>query len=143
VNFWHFMARMKAAGMTELISVSDAAGALGLDPETPLLGYVFKGEMARDKPELVRAFSAASRAAKDLLATDEAAWERLRPVMPAETEAEFEALTAGYRAGIPGTGAVDLASVRAMYELMARLGGSDLVGLTTELPEGVFVEAGG
>lgn len=140
VNYWHFMARMKAAGMMELISVADAAGALGLDPQTPLLGYVFKGEMLKDHPELIRAFAEASRASKDLLAKDDAAWERLRPMMPAKAEAEFEALKAGYRAGIPGTTSVDLESARAVFALMAKLGGADLVGTATELPEGVFLD---
>ena len=58
VNYWHFMAKMKAAGMRELISVADAASALGLDPETPLLGYVFKGEAVAADPELARSFAA-------------------------------------------------------------------------------------
>ena len=42
INFWHFLAKMKAAGMRELISVERAAEALGLDPDVPLLGYYFK-----------------------------------------------------------------------------------------------------
>lgn len=142
VNYWHFMARMKAAGMVELISVADAAVALGLDPDTPLLGYVFKGDMLRDSPELIEAFAAASRASKDLLATDDAAWERLRPMMPANTEAEFEALKEGYRTGIPGTAPVDLDNARAVFALMARLGGAELVGSATEMPEGVFLDVG-
>lgn len=143
VNYWHFMARARAAGMRDLISVAEAAEALGLDPEMPLLGYVFKGEMLRDNPELVASFIAASRAAKDLLASDDAAWERLRPRMPASDEAEFEALKAGYREGIPGTGSVDLQSAATVFALMAQLGGADLVGSSAEMPEGVFVEAGG
>lgn len=140
VNYWHFMARMKAAGMVELISVADAAEALGLDAETPLLGYVFKGEMLRENPELIKAFAKASRTSKDLLATDDAAWERLRPMMPAKTDAEFEALKAGYREGIPGTASVDITSARAFFALMAELGGAELVGTATELPEGVFFD---
>ena len=35
------------------MSVSDAAEALGLDPETPLLGYVVKGDLLRSNPELI------------------------------------------------------------------------------------------
>ncbi len=143
VNYWHFMARMRAAGMTDLITVAEAAEALGLDPELPLLGYVFKGEMLRDQPELVAGFVAASRAAKDLLATDDVAWERLRPLMPASSEAEFEALKAGYRDGIPGETPVDVESAAAVFELMGELGGPDLVGSSSQMPEGVFVEAGG
>ncbi|MBD3624513.1 MAG: ABC transporter substrate-binding protein [Rhodobacteraceae bacterium] len=139
INYWHFMAKMKAAGMRELISVSDAAEALGLDPETPLLGYVFKGEMLAEQPELVRAFAAASRQAKELLATDDEAWERLRPMMRAGSDAEFEELKAGYRAGIPAPGGVAAEDAAAFFALMAELGGRDLVGEATELPEGVFV----
>lgn len=140
INYWHFMARMKAAGMVELISIGDAASELGLDPETPLLGYVFKGEMLKNNPELIQAFAKASRSAKDLLSKDDAAWERLRPMMPANTDQEFVALTAGYRAGIPGEAPVNLDSARAFFALMAKLGGAELVGTATELPEGVFVD---
>lgn len=143
VNYWHFMARMRAAGMTDLITVAEAAEALGLDPEMPLLGYVFKGEMLRDRPKLVSGFTAASRAAKDRLTTDETAWDRLRSRMPATNDAEFEALKAGYRAGIPGETRVDLESAAAVFELMGKLGGPDLVGSSPQMPEGVFVEAGG
>jgi NitT/TauT family transport system substrate-binding protein len=142
VNYWHFMARMRAAGMVELISVAEAAEALGLDPETPLLGYVFHGEMLRDNPELITGFATASRAAKDLLAADDAAWERIRPMMPAKTEAEFEELKAGYRAGIPSNAPVDQDSARGVFALMAQLGGEELVGTATELPDGVFLDIG-
>ena len=142
VNYWHFMAKMKAAGMRELISVADAASALGLDPETPLLGYVFKGEAVAADPDLARSFARASRAAKALLATDDAAWARLRPIMNVRSDAEFEALKAGYRDGIPSDGPVDMAGAAALFALMARLGGEELVGSATELPAGVFLDAG-
>jgi len=36
INFWHFQAKAKAAGMTEIISTQVAAESLGLDPTTPL-----------------------------------------------------------------------------------------------------------
>lgn len=139
INFWHFMAKMEAAGMRSLISVDEAARALGLDPETPLLGYVLRGEMLRNRPELVAGLAAASRAAKDLLAHDPAAWDRLRPLMNAADEAEFAALIAGFRAGIPSPAPVDEAAADRMLRLMADLGGSDLLGAVTTLPEGLFV----
>ncbi|MHA3977768.1 ABC transporter substrate-binding protein [Halovulum sp. GXIMD14794] len=140
INFWHFMAKMKAAGMRELISVTAAAEALGLDPATPLLGYVFKGEMLREQPDLVRAFAEASRQAKERLARDDVAWEELRERMRPETDAEFEALIEGFRAGIPTSASVSDEDAAAFFALMAELGGRDLVGDATELPEGVFVD---
>lgn len=142
VNFWHFAAKMEAKGMRRLISVADAAASLGLDPETPLLGYVLRGDMARSQPELVAGLAAASRRAKEILASDDAAWDRLRPIMRAEADADFAALKAGFVAGIPNPGPVDEAAAGRVLELMARYGGSDLVGAATKLPEGVFVQPG-
>lgn len=140
INFWHFSAKMKAAGLREIVSVSEAARALGLDPETPLLGYVVKGEMLRENPELVQALAQASRAAKDLLAKDDTAWARLRPIMNAKTDAAFDALKAGFREGIPGTDPVNIDAARTMFELMAELGGEKLLGSATTLPDGVFYQ---
>ena len=142
INFWHFMAKMEADGMRLLIDVAEAAEALGLDPDTPLLGYVVKGEMLRENPDLVQGLAAASRAAKDILAADDAAWDRLRPLMRVESDSEFNALVAGFRAGIPAPGPVDEAAADRMLRLMADLGGEELLGSATELPAGVFVQPG-
>ena len=142
VNFWNFMAKQETAGMREVISVDEATRQLGLDPDAPLLGYVVNGKMIREQPQLVAGLAAASRAAKDLLATDDAAWEPLRPLMNADTEAEFEALRAGWRAGIPAPGPVNEAEVAKLLAVMADLGGEELVGKATTLPEGVFASLG-
>ncbi|WP_425039276.1 ABC transporter substrate-binding protein [Primorskyibacter sp. S187A] len=142
INFWHFTAKMEASGMRKLVDVSVAAEALGLDPETPLLGYVVKGELLKSNPELVYGLAAASRAAKDKLATDDAEWARLRPKMKAKTDAQFDFLVAGFRAGIPAAGPVDEAAADKMLQLMAARGGGDLVGEATTLPEGVFLSPG-
>ena len=138
INFWHFMAKMKAAGMRELISVDTAAEALGLDPETPLLGYVVTGDYAREHPEVIEGLAKASLAAKDLLSSDDAAWEALRPGMNAADEAEFEALKEGWIAGIPASMEVDEEAAARMFDIMARLGGDELVGDAKTMPEGVF-----
>lgn len=140
VNFWHFLARMKARGMRELVSVEDAAAALGLDPETPLLGYVLKESFLAERPEIARALYRASRDAKTLLAEDDAAWAEIRPLMRVETEAEFEALRADFRAGIPEDRPADAAGADRFLRLMAELGGEKLVGKASSLPEGLFAD---
>ncbi|MBM7066405.1 ABC transporter substrate-binding protein [Actibacterium sp. 188UL27-1] len=142
INYWHFMAKMEAGGMRKLVDVSVASTALGLDPETPLLGYVVSGELLRDNPDLVQGLARASRAAKDMLATDDNEWDRLRPRMNAKTDAQFAALKSGFRAGIPTEGPVDEAAADKMLKLMVELGGPDLLGKATELPDGVFVQPG-
>ncbi|MFT6451031.1 MAG: NitT/TauT family transport system substrate-binding protein [Halocynthiibacter sp.] len=142
INFWHFLAKMEASGMRELVSVDTAAQALGLDPETPLLGYVMRAEMLRDHPELVNGMAAASRGAKEILGSDQAEWDRLRPRMNAKTDAQFGALVSGFRAGIPAPGPVDEVAAGRMLALMAKLGGEKLVGPLMELPDGIFYNSG-
>ncbi|GAA0296049.1 ABC transporter substrate-binding protein [Rhodovulum strictum] len=140
INFWHFLAKMKAAGMRELISVADASAALGLDPDTPLLSYVLKESFLAENPGIAEAFYAASREAKAMLLDSDAAWEAIRPIMNAANDAEFERLRDDYRAGIPAPGNVDAEAADRFLALMAELGGEELVGRATTLPAGLFLD---
>ena len=138
VNLWHFQARMEAGGARELVDVVTAARDLGLDPDTPLLGYVLRDSWIQANPQAARGLAAASAEAKRILSTDDSAWEDLRPIMNAESEAEFAALRDRWRAGIPSARGVDPAAAQRMFALMAELGGEELTGGLTELPEGLF-----
>lgn len=140
INFWHFLAKMKAAGMREVISVSDATRDLGLNPETPLLGYVMKESFLNVHPGLDQAFFEATRDAKALLLTDDNAWDAIRPMMNAATEAEFLRLRDDFRAGIPGRTPIDTNDASQFLALMAELGGETLVGQATHLPKGLFAD---
>lgn len=138
INFWHFAAKMKAAGMRELVDVNTAATDLGLDPATPLLGYVLRDSWIEEHPDLAQGLARASRQAKQVLAADDAAWEALRPAMNAADDAEFAALRDGWRAGIPPEGPVNAESAQAMFAVMAEFGGDELTGGMTALPDGLF-----
>lgn len=138
INFWNFQARMKARGAREILDVNTAARDLGLDPGTPLLGYVLREGWIAANPDLARGLAAASWEAKRILAADDAQWDKLRPIMNAETDAEFAALRDGWRAGIPPTQTVDPAAAQRLFSVMADLGGDELTGGLTELPEGLF-----
>ena len=142
INFWHFQAKMAAAGMVELQSIGSASEALGLDPKTPLLGYVVKGEDVDARPELYAEFAQSSKDAKSLLASDSTAWDAIREIMNAKDDAQFEALKAGFIAGIPSNDPIDEEAADRMLQLMAKLGGEDLVGKATTLPEGTFYKYG-
>lgn len=140
INFWHFLAKMKAGGMRELISVDTAGKALGLDPNTPLLGYYLKESFLDANPGLAQALYDASRDAKDLLANDPAAWETIRPRMNAKTDAQFERLKADWLGGIPARGPVNIEAANKMLQVMADLGGAELVGKADSVPEGLFAD---
>lgn len=140
INFWHFLAKMKASGMEEVISVETAGKALGLNTDTPLLGYYMKESFLAENPGLAQALYDASRDAKDLLASDDAAWEAIRPIMNAKTDAQFAQLKSDWLAGTPARGPVDIDGANKMLALMNDLGGADLVGKATTVPDGLFAD---
>lgn len=140
INFWHFLAKMKAGGMRELISVEEAGRALGLDTDTPLLGYYLKQSLLEEHPGLAQSFYEASRDAKDLLSSSEEAWEAIRPDMNASNDTEFDQLKSDWLAGIPARGPVDIEGANSMLALMYELGGAELVGGATVIPGGLFAD---
>jgi NitT/TauT family transport system substrate-binding protein len=101
-----------------------------------------KGELIREAPALVAGFAAASRDAKQVLSNDDAEWDRLRPVKNAGTDAEFAALKAGFRDGIPSAEPIDEDAAARLLAVMAEAGGADLIGNAKTLPDGVFYRAG-
>lgn len=136
VNNWNFNAKAQAAGARELVSVGEALADLGLDPQAPLLVYAIQRQRA--DAGLAPALAAASVAAKRLLAEDDTAWEAVRPLMNAATDAEFIALRDGWRAGIPPEGPVDLDAASRFFAVLAEFGGDEVTGGLTALPDGLF-----
>jgi NitT/TauT family transport system substrate-binding protein len=59
--------------------------------------------------------------------------------MKPKSDAEFTALIEGFRAGIPPADPIDIDAANRMLMVMADLGGSDLVGDLTKLPDGLFI----
>ncbi|MGZ2260240.1 ABC transporter substrate-binding protein [Roseobacter sp. A03A-229] len=140
INFWHFLAKNKAAGMRQLISVEEAGLALGLDTNTPLLGYYMKESFLAEHPDLAQGFFEASRAAKDKLASSEEAWDAIRPRMNAATDAQYDQLKSDWIAGIPDRAPIDAEAADKMLSLMSDLGGPELVGDATSVPAGLFAD---
>lgn len=139
LNFWHYHARLHAAGMKELIAVADMLPALGIKRVPPLIGWVFSEAWATKNPPAVKGFLDSLRAAKAILAAFDAEWARLRPLTKAEDDATFVALREGYRAGIPKSfGPEDVAAAEATFAVLARLGGAKLVGEARMLASGTF-----
>lgn len=139
LNFWHYAARLKAAGMTELVSVSDLLPALGIKRRPPLIGWVFGESWARKNDAAIRGFLESLRAAKKILASSDSEWERIRPLTKAEDDATFRTLRDVYRAGIPTSyNAEDIAAAKALFEILVKFGGTDLVGASQSLAPGTF-----
>ncbi|MEC7764951.1 MAG: ABC transporter substrate-binding protein [Pseudomonadota bacterium] len=140
LNFWHFNARSKAAGMKELISVTEMMDGLGVTEQPPLLGWVFRESVAAEKPDAIKGFLDASFEAKKMLKGRDTIWNDLRAMMRAEDDdALFTALRDDYRAGIVTDYTPALVDAAAeSYAILAEVGGPELVGDATEMPAGTF-----
>lgn len=138
LNYWHFCARLEAKGYTRLLGVNEAIKELGVANDVPQLGYVFREDFANENADLIEAFADASRAAKGLLQTDEE-WERIREKTKAKDDVTLETLKVRFQEGIPlSWGEVERADAAALYDLLAKLGGEELVGSSPTLAPGTF-----
>ena len=104
-----------------------------------MLGYAFRGEWAARNGEALRAFVAASQAAKERLAGSESDWTALAPLVGSNDEDVLAALRAGYAAGIPKRwGEAERRAAVDLYAILAQLGGERLVGRARSLDPGTF-----
>ncbi|WP_244400927.1 ABC transporter substrate-binding protein [Aurantimonas manganoxydans] len=139
LNYWHYAARLEAQGFRTLISGTDAAIAMGTAGPVASIGWVFSEAFAKDHQRAVEGFVAADKATKQLLATSDDAWDALKPLMKAEDDATFRILRDRYREGIPGrSGADEAVDTARLYEVLAEIGGSKLVGPSDTLVEGTY-----
>lgn len=139
LNFWHYSARLKAAGMTELISVENMLPVLGVKRKPPLIGWVFSERWAAENPQTIAGFLRALRDAKQILGSSDTEWDRLRPLTRAQNDRIQTALRDAYRAGIPTSfNQQDIAAARQLFATLAKYGGRDLVGDSNSLAPGTF-----
>ncbi|MDX1423581.1 MAG: transporter substrate-binding domain-containing protein [Kiloniellales bacterium] len=141
LTFWPYAARLEAAGHRRLAGVESLLADLGIAAPQALVGYVFRRALIEARPAALREFFAAIDRTNAVLDGSAAAWERLRPAMKVASDAEFEALKAGYRAGIPAPGApLDGKAAGQLFEILVSVGGERLVGAGTRFDPGVFLD---
>src|SRR5215218_10232900 len=140
--FWQFCARLKAKGFREILGAGEMARFFGASGEIALLGYLFDEDRSSDRT-ILAGFATASRQAKTLLASSDAAWEPVRPRMQAEDEATFQVLKRYFIQGVPKRDvSAERADAERLYAVLARLGGEKLLGSATSLPAGLYADIG-
>jgi len=139
LNYWNFSAALEAKGFRRLAGVEDLLPRLGVSGRPAMIGYVFAEAWGAQNRELVSRFVAATRKAKDILATSDAEWERLAPLIGTHDAATLAVYRDRYREGIPRRPIADEeADARVIYRVLARLAGPELVGPASELEPGTF-----
>ncbi len=139
LTFWPFAAKAEARGARAILAVEDAVSALGIGAGVPYIGYVFSQHWAERNPAVIDGFLTASRQARAILATSDAEWQRVKPITGAADDGELERLRDWYRHGIPRTwGTPERQAAEKLFDLLAKIGGPDLVGSISAVPAGTF-----
>lgn len=139
LNYWHFSARLEAAGFRRIIDSNEGAIALGADGPISAVGYVFDEDWAAENTETVLGFFRASREAKEILGTSDEEWETLRGMTNAEDDATLFALRDRFREGIPTRPlSEEMEDTARIYDILAEIGGERLVGPATRMTPGTF-----
>jgi NitT/TauT family transport system substrate-binding protein len=139
LTFWNFCADLEAVGQKRAIPMDDVLRRLGASGPVALLGYVFDGAWAARNRSAVDRFLEASRQAKDILAGSDAEWQRLAPRIGVNDAGTLALYRQRYSEGIPRRPVTDeAADARALYQILADIGGADLVGPGRELDGGSF-----
>ena len=139
LTFWNFCAELEAKGQKRAIPMDDVLHRLGANGPVALLGYVFDGAWAAHNRSAVDRFLDASRAAKEILAASDTEWQRLAPRIGVNDRSALAILRERYSEGIPRRRVADEeADARTLYQILADIGGVDLVGRGRELDTGSF-----
>lgn len=142
--YWTYCARLEPKGFRRLIGADDIMRAMGATGSIALIGYLFDGATVSGKAQAIAGFARASKAAKDMLAGDDSAWEVVRPLMSAEDAPTFDALKRDFLAGIPRRPlATERGDGERLYGVLAKLGGERLVGPGASLPPDLYFDGAG
>ena len=142
LNYWNFCAVLEAKGFRRVAGIEDLLPRLGASGRAAMLGYVFDETWAGANPDVIARFVAMTRAAKEILATSDAEWEKIAALTGAPDAATLRAYRDRYREGIPRRlVAEEEADARVLYHVLATVGGRELVGPAPELESGTFYHA--
>ena len=123
LNFWTYAARLSGSGYRKIIGMDEVLKALGIDPVPALVGFIWREETEAKKGAAIAAFLDAVAKANDILAKSDAAWERIRDLVKPENDAEFAAIKAFYREGIPPPWtAADTRSAEKLTQVLTECG---------------------
>jgi len=139
LNFWTQNVRLPAGEFRELISMKNALGGLNVDPIPAFVGFIWKESLEQSNPDGLSSFLTAIAAGNGVLATSDAAWERLKPSLKVQSDAEFDAIKRAYRAGIvPSWRAADAKSAEKLMQLLIDAGDQELIGAKTTFDPKLF-----
>jgi NitT/TauT family transport system substrate-binding protein len=143
LTFWNFCADLEGKGFRRAIDMEAIERRLGAEGPVAMVGYAFDaGWAARNRAAVARYLAIAAKA-KEILAGSEDEWTRLAPRIGVTGKAALDIYRKRYGEGIPRRPVRDEENdARALYHVLAELGGPELVGPARELDKGTYYDPG-
>lgn len=143
LDFWTYAARLQGDNFRTIIGMDEVLKGLGIAPVPSLVGFIWREETEAKKPTEIAAFLSVVEQGNAVLAKSDTAWERVRHLVRPESDAEFAAIKAYYRSGIPTpwTGA-ETRSAEKLTQVLLNVGGPQLLGSDTQFDPKLFHAAG-
>jgi NitT/TauT family transport system substrate-binding protein len=139
LTFWNFCADLESKGQRRAIAVDAVMRELGAKAPVAIVGYTFDGTWAAKNKSMVDRFLNMTWQAKEILASSAADWQRLAPRIGVNDPKALAIYRQRYGEGIfRRPVAEEAADARALYRVLAELGGIDRVGMARELDAGTF-----
>ncbi len=143
LTFWNFCADLEGKGFKRAIAIDQVMKELGAKAAVAIVGYTFDGGWGAKNKSTVDRFLDAVRQAKEILASSDAEWQRLAPRIGVRDPAALAIYRQRYGEGIFRRPiAEEEADARALYSVLAEVGGVELVGPARELDRGTFYRPG-
>jgi NitT/TauT family transport system substrate-binding protein len=144
LTFWNFCADLEGKGFKRAIVVDEVMKQLGAKAAVAILGFTFEGAWAAKNKSTIDRFLEAMGQAKEVLASTESEWQRLAPRIGVSDPKALAIYRQRYSEGIVRRSiAEEEADARALYSVLAEVGGPELVGPGRELDRGTFYRPGG
>jgi len=139
LTYWNFCAELEDEGFRPAITMESVVRALGAMGPIAMVGYAFDGNWASRNRSTIERFLSAAHQAKEILAGSEADWQRLAARPRIAGTNSLAIYRQRYREGIVRRPlAAEEADARALYRVLAEVGGAQLVGPADALPPGTF-----
>ncbi len=142
LTYWNFCVALESRGFRRLIGINEVERRFGAKGPVAMVGYVFDEGFARTHADALSRFFKIAAEAKEMLARSDADWDKIAQRIGIAREAELALYRQTYIDGIPRRPiAEEAADARALYRILAKIGGPDLVGNATELDAGTFYQS--
>ena len=139
MTYWHYAAKLEAAGYRQIISGQEILNQLGIKEKVPTLGYVFSQNWANKHKNAVNQFLKATQLAKNQLCQVDKVWQKIIPLTKAKDTVTQNTLRNRYCDGrIKQWGEKEQQAATQIYALLRQLSQNKLTGKNTTLEEGTF-----